>query len=418
MRRLVTALCAIVLRVFFRRIEIAGQENIPVSGGVIFAVNHPNGLVDPLFLLCYAPRPVSFLAKAPLFRYPLIGWLVRQLETIPVYRKQDNVAGSNEETFSRARAIVVKSGSIAIFPEGTTHSDSKLRELKTGAARIALGCGCPLKIVPTGIYYTAKQTFRSSALMYFGAPIDVEATALAARASNGEPDPIAVEQLTDEIERALNDVTLQADTNAALELIARAEKVFTGGATTLADEFELRRRFVAGYSYLRERDPLRLERLAAEVAQIDAEVVEAQQHRLSSLWLLILLPIALVGAIIQWPTYRLIGVLANRFSRGEDEVIATIKCIGALVFYPLMWLAIATLVATRAGVVAGLLTLIILPLLGYIALRVFELLDDIIGRVRATMRRDVAARQRALRADIIAVADEMAAPAIATAPSR
>jgi 1-acyl-sn-glycerol-3-phosphate acyltransferase len=414
MRRLVTALCAIVLRIFFRRIEIAGQENIPASGGVIFAVNHPNGLVDPLFLLCYAPRPVSFLAKAPLFRYPLIGWLVRQLETIPVYRKQDNVAGSNDETFSRARAIVVKSGSIAIFPEGTTHSDSKLRELKTGAARIALGCGCPLKIVPTGIYYTAKQTFRSSALMYFGAPIDV---APLPPGENGEPDPIAVEQLTDEIERALNDVTLQADTNAALELIARAEKVFTGGATTLADEFELRRRFVAGYSYLRERDPVRLERLSAEVAQIDAEVVEAQQHRLSSLWLLILLPIALLGAIIQWPTYRLIGALANRFSRGEDEVVATIKCIGALVFYPLTWFAIAALVATRAGLVAALLTLIILPLLSYIALRVFELIDDIIGRVRATMRRDVGARQRALRADIIAVADEMAAPAVATAPS-
>jgi glycerol-3-phosphate O-acyltransferase/dihydroxyacetone phosphate acyltransferase len=418
MRRLVTALCAIVLRIFFRRIEIAAMENVPVSGGVIFAVNHPNGLVDPLFLLCFAPRPVSFLAKAPLFGYPLIGWMVRQLDTIPVYRKQDNVAGSNEKTFSRAREIVAKSGSIAIFPEGTTHSDSKLRELKTGAARIALGCGCPLKIVPTGIYYTAKQTFRSSALMYFGAPIDVAPVPPAAPASNGEPDPIAVEQLTEQIERALNDVTLQADTNAALELIARAEKIFSGGGTSLADELELRRRFVAGYSYLRERDPARLERLASEVAQIDAEVVEAQQHRLSSLWLLILLPIALLGAIIQWPTYRLIGILANRFSRGEDEVVATIKCIGALVFYPLTWLAIAALVATRAGIVAGLLTLIILPILGYIALRVFELLDDIIGRLRATMRRDVAARQRALREAIIAVADEMAAPAVATAPSQ
>ena len=179
-----------------------------------------------------------------------------------------------KKTFARARELVAKSGSIAIFPEGTTHSDSKLRELKTGAARIALGCGCPLKIVPTGIYYTAKQTFRSSALVYFGAPIDV---APVPPAATGEPDPVAVEKLTDEIERALNDVTLQADTNAALELIARAEKIFSGGGTSLADELELRRRFVAGYSYLRERDPARLERLASEVAQIDAEV--ARQPR-------------------------------------------------------------------------------------------------------------------------------------------
>ncbi|HKO00787.1 MAG TPA: lysophospholipid acyltransferase family protein [Thermoanaerobaculia bacterium] len=412
MRRLVTALCALIARTFFRRIEIAGVENVPPSGGVLFAVNHPNGLVDPLFLLCFAPRPVSFLAKAPLFHYPLIGWLVRQLDTIPVYRKADNVAGSNAETFSRARAIVKKSGSIAIFPEGTTHSDSKLRELKTGAARIALGCGCALKIVPTGIYYTAKQTFRSSALMYFGTPIDVAPSG--AVAENGEPDPAAVEKLTDEIENALNDVTLQADTNAALELIARAERIFSGGDGSLADEFELRKRFVAGYSYLRERDPVRLERLASEVAQIDAEVVEAQSRRVSSLWLLILLPLALLGGAIQWPTYRLIGVLANGFSRGEDEVVATIKCVGAMVLYPLTWLAIATFVFTRLGIIAALLTLIALPLLGYIALRVFELLDDVIGRLRAMMRRDVAARQRALRDDIIAVADEMG---FATAPS-
>jgi len=412
MRRLVTALCALVARTFFRRIEIAGLENVPPSGGVLFAVNHPNGLVDPLFLLCFAPRPVSFLAKAPLFHYPLIGWLVRQLDTIPVYRKTDNVAGSNAETFSRARAIVKKSGSIAIFPEGTTHSDSKLRELKTGAARIALGCGCALKIVPTGIYYTAKQTFRSSALMYFGTPIDVAPSATVAE--NGEPEPAAVEKLTEEIETALNDVTLQADTNAALELIARAERIFSGGAGSLADEFELRKRFVAGYSYLRERDPMRLQRLASEVAQIDAEVVEAQRRRLSSLWLLILLPLALLGGAIQWPTYRLIGALANRFSRGEDEVIATIKCIGAMVLYPLTWLAIAAFVFTRLGPIAALLTLIALPLLGYIALRVFELLDDVIGRLRATMRRDVAARQRALRDDIIAVAGEMG---FATSPS-
>ena len=63
---------------------------------------------------------------------------------------------------------------MAIFPEGTTHSDARLRELKTGAARIALGASIPsLVIVPTGIYYSAKETFRSDALVLFGAPISI-----------------------------------------------------------------------------------------------------------------------------------------------------------------------------------------------------------------------------------------------------
>lgn len=404
MRRLLTAFFALVARIFFRRIELAGLENIPAEGGVVFAVNHPNGLVDPLFLLCFAPRPVSFLAKAPLFRYPLIGWFARTFDSIPVYRKADNVKGTNAETFSRARAILQRSGSIAIFPEGTTHSDSKLRELKTGAARIALGSGCPLVVVPTGIYYTDKATFRSAALVFFGTPIAVEPAPVD---ENGEPAAAAVDALTAEIERALSDVTLQADTNQALDLVARAERIFTRGQVDLANEFELRKRFVAGYTYLRERDPVRFARIAAEVAKIDAEVLEAQHRRLSSWWLLVFTPFALLGAALNWPTYRLIGALATRFAHGEDEVVATIKCVGALVLYPLTWALFAFLAWRQAGLAAALVTLAALPLLGYLALRFFEFVDAIVGRIRATMRRDVETRVESLRAEMLKVAEEM-----------
>src|SRR5206468_2793702 len=110
MRAALVALFRLMLRIFFRRIEAVGLENIRDDRAVMFAVNHPNGLVDPLFVLCFAPRPVSFLAKAPLFRYPLIGWFARALDSIPVYRKEDAVKGSNDETFARARAILARGG--------------------------------------------------------------------------------------------------------------------------------------------------------------------------------------------------------------------------------------------------------------------------------------------------------------------
>ena len=63
-----------------------------VDRAVVFAVNHPNALIDPLFLLSFAPRPVSFLAKAPLFRMPLVGRVARAFDSIPVYRRQDKVS--------------------------------------------------------------------------------------------------------------------------------------------------------------------------------------------------------------------------------------------------------------------------------------------------------------------------------------
>ena len=81
-RRLIVALVKIALRIYFQRIEVTGLEHVPLNSPVIFVMNHPNALVDPVFLLCLAPRRVSFLAKAPLFHMPFIGYLVKKMDSL------------------------------------------------------------------------------------------------------------------------------------------------------------------------------------------------------------------------------------------------------------------------------------------------------------------------------------------------
>jgi 1-acyl-sn-glycerol-3-phosphate acyltransferase len=415
-RRAIAALLRLCMRVFYRRIELVRAEGVP-DGPVIFAVNHPNGLVDPLFLICFAPRPVSFLAKAPLFGYPVIGWMVRAIDSIPVYRKQDNTSGSNAETFARAREVLQRGGSIAIFPEGTTHSDPSLRELKTGAARIALGANLEaMTVVPTGIYYTAKHVFRSSALVVFGEPIPVERRPPSA----AEPEWSEVDALTRRIDEGLDEVTLQADSQAALELIGNAEDIFTAtDDQPLGEEFDLRRRFTEGYRYLRTHDPARLEKLQSDIARFVAELrrVGVEVHDLAPridakmlFRLIVLLPIATIGAIVNYPTYRLVGLLAKRFAKGETEVVATMKILGALALYPLTYIAASIVIAFYFGTLAAIAALIALPLLGRLALRVFEDLDDVIGDARALFRRRdsrrLTAQREAIREEMLAVARE------------
>ncbi|HUR81003.1 MAG TPA: lysophospholipid acyltransferase family protein [Thermoanaerobaculia bacterium] len=420
MRGAITAFFRMALRIFFRRIEIVGLDRVPAHSAVIFAGNHPNGLVDPLFFLCFAERPVSFLGKAPLFTYPFIGWIVKLFDTIPVYRKEDNTTGSNRETFDRARGVLRRGGAIAIFPEGTTHDDPQLRELKTGAARIALGAGVDETIVvPTGIYYTAKQVFRSSALVVFGEPLRVESIA------QDDPPAEDVELLTAAIDAGLDAVTIQADSHNALDFIGRAEDIFTADdEQPLSEELELRRRFIGGYHYLRANDPARLARLQSALAQFESalrrakiDVHELRPHismaRLSRV--LVLLPVAIAGGVVSYPAYVLVGFLARRFSKGEGAVMSTIKFLAALAFYPLSYIVAAVIVGMRFGWITGIATALALPLLGYVALIVFEDADDIIGDARALFYRvfrrygyeRLVAQRRAIRDEIVSVAREL-----------
>jgi glycerol-3-phosphate O-acyltransferase/dihydroxyacetone phosphate acyltransferase len=425
MRTPITAFFRLCLRVFFRRIELLGLDRVPTSGAVVFAVNHPNGLVDPLFLLCFAPKPVSFLAKAPLFRWPIVGWIIRAFDGIPVYRKQElgdgSLAEANAQMFRRAREVLQRGGAIAIFPEGTTHDDPQLRELKTGAARIALGANVDeMSVVPTGIYYTAKHVFRSSALVLFGEPIRVQAIA-----TEGEPPVDAVDRLTAAIDAGLDVVTLQAESHAALELIARAEDIFTADdEQPLAEEFDLRRRFLDGYHYLARHDAARLQKLQRAIAQLDAELRRAKLdvHELAPridaprlFRVLVLLPLALLGAIAHWPTYRLVHALAKRFSKGEWSTMATAKFLAALAFYPATYIALASLAGWRFGAFAAVVVLLVTPFLGYIALRVLEETDEVIGDLRALRHRmfrsrgfaRLVTRRAAIRDEMLNVAREM-----------
>lgn len=441
LHRGIRAVLRIILRIFFPRIETAGIERIPREGPVILAVNHPNGLIDPLFLLCLSPRPVSFLAKAPLFEMPVIGWFVKALGSIPVYRRQDGGfdPAKNHRTFERARAILSGGGVIAIFPEGASHGDPKLRPLKTGAARIALGAaagtrGEPLQIAPVGIYYTAKGIFRSSALLYFGETIAVQSEPLGA---DNEPTAESVRALTSRIQGALAAVTLQADEREALALVALTEEVLSSedpaSDERLVDRFELRRRIMAGYTTMRERAPARLASISARVAQYASELdqsgldprtlkpqgagagVPTNPGAVRELDLLVIvLPIAAVGAILNYPVYRLVGFITARLSRDDDDIVATIKMIAGALLFPLSWIILAVVVGVFFGRWAALITLIGAPLSGYVALIFFERLAQSIGGARALMmlrfRRwgylRLVAERVAIREELTALADE------------
>ncbi len=444
MRSALRALFALVLRIFFRRIEVTGAERVPPRGPVLFVLNHPNGLIDPAFLLCLAPRRVSLLAKAPLFRMPVVGWFCRMMQAIPVHRRQD--AGSdpsqNRETFEAARRVLAGGGAIAIFPEGASHDEPQLRPFKTGAARIALGAAAalggttPIVIVPAGLYYRAKQTFRSAALLYFGEPFAARPVPLAPGA---EPPAGPVRELTARIERALSDVTLQAERVEALALIARAQRIFSAAddapdaPASLAAELELRRRFAVGYRMMRERWPDRFTAIIARVdryettlgaAGVEPRHLSPQSYTVtrvlryvvqSAIVFALLLPAALAGAVVHYPAYRAVGYVATGVAKRDAATVASGKVLAAMLLFPVTWGLAAGAAWLWRGWWAAALALALLPFAGYGSLVFFERLDRLIGRARAAslflFRRwaflRLVVERRAIREEIVGLAREL-----------
>ena len=395
-----------ILGLFFRRIEISGADRVPATGPVIFAINHPNGLVDGLVLLTFAPRPVSFLAKAPLFDLPVIGWVIRRLDTIPVYRRQDQAdVSQNRGTFERARALLDRGGTIAIAPEGASHSDPSLRPLKTGAARIALGgtLGTPVAIVPVGLFYTEKATFRSAAHVTFGEPVLVDPT-LADEA--GEPPAHLVGQVTAAIERALAEAVLQADHHEALTLAARTERLLAATADdpkgrTVREVRATQRLLIDGYRTIKATAPelldgliRRIDRLesAFRTARLDPgrplpDALSGAELLRATLWLVfrvaIFLPLALPGFLLHYPAYWTIDRLATRYAGAHDDVLATAKILGAVLLFPLTWLSAALAAGVIGGFPLAAATAAIAPLSGYAALKLVERFDRFLTGTRA-----------------------------------
>ena len=391
---LVRTVVALLLRLFYRVKVHAPQAE--TSGPVIFVGNHPNGLIDPALVFILTRRQVTFLAKEPLFRIPLIGLLLKGLGALPVYRKQDDPAqmGRNEGTLDAARGALVAGRAITLFPEGKSHSEPSLAELKTGAARIALGAakqGADVRIVPVGLTYGDKNLFRSEVLIEQGPPIAVRD--FVPKDEAGEVE--SVRALTERIAGALRSVTLNLDQWEDLPLIQLAQRLYSLRLKEALDPERLRY-WARGLPLFRSEQPERFEQLRSEMMSfqrrlqlVNADTADLSlEYRTASvtrfvlknlLMLLFGLPLSALGIVLFYVPY----LFPRWASRNADlDTQATVKFLAAFVT-SLVWWAVLTVGAWMwRGPALGVPVLLGVPPLALLTLYFVERW--------AVVRRDVA----------------------------
>ena len=371
--------------VWFREVNVVDDEHLPPEGGRLYITWHPSGLIDPMLMTAVLPGQLITVAKHTLFRVPLLGRLLSFSGVVPVERANDtdDPEGARQRNASRLATLasnLAQGKDVLIFPEGSTHSDSDVRRVRSGAARILLAAvreadsaGHPRpSVIPVGLHYSETQRFRERAAVVIERTMPFPAPPPFGEdlAEQDRLDRMWVDEVTALFAAELQRVNHAKTSWAERTLIWRgrslvyAEKQRLAGDDLTKPSFSASvmaaRRLRAGWEFMAEHRPEETHRLAERCRHHFAELedrgitpydVDARPERLS--------PVAYTKFFLQWlwafswmfglvtwsaiagnfAPYKANGWFSKSMKRRavDSSAIGSMKVLSAIVFFPVWW---------------------------------------------------------------------------------
>jgi 1-acyl-sn-glycerol-3-phosphate acyltransferase len=423
-------LLQLVVKTFFREIAVKGVENLPDSGPVIFTPNHPNALVDPLLLFFFPPvYNIRFVAKAPLFKIPLLGWIMRKMQAIPVVRRFEAAGKVDYKAFFSACVNSLGAGnSITIFPEGASLPQPHMTTMRTGAARLffmAREKNIDVRIVPVGLNYERGSIFRSSVVVWAAPALDT--TDLEEKHKSSPQS--AVRELTERIRVNLEEHVFQTENFQDRELMLLLERIYSEekNGDDWAARFERLKQFEAGFNVLKDSCASEIESLRQMLARYerltasrqglqDASAGNAKGSLKRFLLALARLPLAGLGSLLNLLPYELCSLIVKHIKKYNLAAAATYKVVYSLLLFPLTYAAEAVLVHIWLGWIATAVFAVLIIPLSYFTLYFLEWLRKgglgvpiLSLRLKTTLSQRIFKQLKAQRAGIRDLVDTLAA---------
>jgi 1-acyl-sn-glycerol-3-phosphate acyltransferase len=187
---------------FYFRWRVFNPERVPQAGGVVLASNHAS-YIDPPLVGAGLERPIAYLARADLFAFAPMGWLLRNWNVVPVDRDGGSGAG--------LRVILERlhaGSAIILFPEGTRTRDGKLQAARSGIGLIVIKSNEP--VVPVRVFGTYEAYGRQRRLplprrvaVKYGEPMHFEQLRTEARTASKARVREIYQKVADDILRAI-----------------------------------------------------------------------------------------------------------------------------------------------------------------------------------------------------------------------
>ena len=197
-------------RIFFRlynRSQVIDAHNVPQEGPAILASNHAS-FMDPPLVGSATRREINYLARESLFRFPVIGSILRSVNAVPVDREGGGAAGLRA-IFDR----LMRGGAIILFPEGTRTPDGTLQKAKSGIGLTVIKSEAP--VVPVRVFGTFEAFSRHHKVprprkvtVRFGKPMNFAALREEAKTCSKQRLKEIYQQVADELMRAISELDL------------------------------------------------------------------------------------------------------------------------------------------------------------------------------------------------------------------
>ena len=166
-------LCALFVIIFFW-FKVYRRQNVPKKGAFLLLSNHQSFL-DPIFCAGLLPMRMCYMARDTLFTNPVLGWMIRSVNAIPVKRGHSDIGAMKAVIERLNRGLPV-----CLFPEGTRTSDGKITAVKPGVALLSRRAKVP--VVPMVIDGAFEAWPRHKKIWglghhvvaYYGKPISAE----------------------------------------------------------------------------------------------------------------------------------------------------------------------------------------------------------------------------------------------------
>ena len=387
--------------IFYRKVLAYGRDNLDFSVPTILAPNHQNALMDAMAVIGTVERQLIFLARADIFRNRFIARILYFLKILPVYRIRDGFENlkQNDDTFRDTLRVMQNRNGVVILPEGNHASFRKLRQLKKGICRIAFqtaeasGYSQEINIVPVGLEYSHYWRFRQVLTVVYGHPIHVSEYFDSYRENPNR----AIAELRDRLSAEMKKVMVHIGDEENYEAVNEMRSIVNEKYSDSIRYPKLFRdkRLVTKVNELSTSDPEAFRELCNDTLSVRDDAtrlnityrqLRKKKHPLgwmllSSVFLLLTLPVFIMGALLNILTFQVsylksvrskdpafISTTRYGFFLALSFIFGPLYLILALIFIKPWWLAVMAFLA--------------IPLLGILAWNWFLLLMRTVGGFR------------------------------------